>query len=110
MADSDFRLPSRGSGDEEVPTLNLPLDITGGSQSLDLGGEQPAASQSSSVREVQDEEVGETTEEERNQPEREADVETVMQAEGSQRDSRRLTSDEFAVDQMEMLVDRLGKI
>ena len=100
---SDFHLPSRGSDDEPVPALELPR-IEAGQTSLDL--EERERERASEGK--RSESVPRTSEEEEEGDD--DDGTETERAGGSQRDSRRLTSDEFAVDQIEMLVDRLGQI
>ena len=100
---SGFHLPSRGSDNEPMPTLEIPK--TGAGQTsfdLDEGerGRDREGRRSESV------------------PGRSKEGESATDDDGtetergrhSQRDSRRLTSDEFGLDQIEMLVDRLGRI
>jgi hypothetical protein len=122
---SDFHLPSRGSGDEPVPALELPR-IEAGDNDLDADGrlgrhqvktpdseaERAEAEKQQLLQRGQDDEH----EHEHTQPLESTKRGTSMEddpeaTEAEQRRrSRRLSSEEFAVDQIEMLVDRLGAI
>lgn len=98
---SDFHLPSRGSDDEPVPTLEFSEAVA--TQGPNLEGERDRemdGNRSESVPRGSEEE-GSAVEDDGTETER---------GRRSQRDSRRLTSDEFGLDQIEMLVDRLGQI
>lgn len=112
VEESDFRLPSRGSDNEPVPAINLP-EPTSASPNVPTSKFARGLRRVSSAEEEQGE--GEEVKTERSssipritgaglEPEAEGEAST------SKRESRRLTSDEYEVDQMEMFVDRLGAL
>ena len=100
---NDFHLPSRGSDDEPVPTLELPKR---GADQSSFDRDETERGQDGESRRFESVPEGSTE----GQSASDDDGTQTERGRDSQRDSRRLTSDEFGLDQIEMLVDRLGRI
>jgi hypothetical protein len=126
IADTDdFRLPSRGSDDEPVPAINLPIpdrEPPSGSASVPISRFSQGLRRVSSVEEQGLREAQATKSQRSGSshssvvgravsdagPEQEAEREGNTST--AKRESRRLTTDEFEVDQMQSFVDRLSAI